>query len=435
MTKTDSVKINPTKIKSKLVAFDSVEDELNSINKLLIDASNKKLKPIDFYAGTEKDIGSDFANFQEKFISTITAIKNYIDGIAKADGSGGFGGLADISEGLLIPIDISVDDNLYNQENLESEQPVVGDIPIIQNTYNTSQISITEDVVAGISEVDGQTVIDTIHDSNDKIIAVSVIKDGKKIWYQVINDKVVMPQINTNNTYFLREDIEIIVDGKMIRIAAGNYNIDQVICNPDGSVKSIRILCDDYKLWLYLDNNGNINRVEYIRAQSGVFVIDNPNYDIIDMYGNIMGKFSEGNYYIYDVLYDSNGNIVAFKLSIDGKYEQWLYVNGSDVANKYSLFGNNQDNGKVSLSLFDNNKGLFGLLGVLFVSLGAVIVLKKRQSKKENNNSFQEETDEWEEELSDGNYAVYDVKRNDDGLVTEARINPLDEDEEYWVKM
>ena len=33
------------------------------------------------------------------------------------------------------------------------------------------------------------------------------------------------------------------------------------------------------------------------------------------------------------------------------------------------------------------------------------------------------------------NYAIYDVKKSDDGLITEARINPLDSDEEYWVEM
>jgi hypothetical protein len=273
-------------------------------------------------------------------------------------------------------------------------------------------------------------------DSAGNVVAVAVMAGDKKTWYQVVNGKVVTPTDANTGSYTLGEDITIIVDGQSITISAGNYQTDQIVCDENGNVTMIRITCGDYKLNIHFNSSGGIDRVEYLRTQNGIFIINNVEYDIYDIYGNVIGKFKNGQYYIYEIMYDQNGKVIAIRLSPDGEYEQWLYFNEYTKESDYSLFSKAQSNDKTSLSLFENNMGLFGLLGVLFVALGVTIAMKKRKKRKENQNIEDGNTNTWEKSsLSSGKYPIYEVKQNEEGVVTEARITPQNSEDEYWVEI
>ena len=332
--------------------------------------------------------------------------------------------------------------DLVSDESSEVSEEINTEINPINEEINTEINPINEENVVDTnpSNMNDLNIVDKIVDTNGNVVAIAVISDGIKKWFQVENGNVVIPADVIEN-YNLSKDIEITVDGVKTVIPSGNYKIDNIIYNADGTIKSVRIICGDYKLWLKLDSNGNIISTEYIRSQNGVFTIKNPDYKIIDMYGNEIGNFQNGDYFIYDVLYDSEGNPIAYRLSPDGEYEKWLYVNGNNTSGSASLFNTVQKNEKSNLSLFSENKTLFGLLGVLFVALGATLVVRKKVKDKENNQENNSDDIIFEDNsLSDdtlptGNYAVYDVKKNDEGLVTEARINPLNESDEYWVEV
>ncbi len=517
MSKTNSIFINTSEILDKLKVFSDLEQNLETIEKLT-DLNDKLLIPVDFYDGVNLELGSDYSSHGDDFVNTISKINKYIKGIEMANIRGNGINKEDLltEQNRVSESNINIGHNTLNEPtndlgmvsdtiinasntsfntidmnnngvngisnngnnwNISNNNQVFSDLnnideinghqiidKILDNSGKVIAVSIiadgkkiwyrlnNQDIVSAIDTINGNEIIDKIYDTTGKVIAVSVIADGKKIWYQIINNNVIIPIDSTNGTYYLNEVLEIIVDGKKVQISAGNYQIDQIMCYEDGKVKSIRLLHNNYKIWIHFTPDGNISKVNYIKTQNGVFVINNPDYDIYDMYGNVIGKFTAGNYYIYDVLYDNQGKVVAFRLSPDGEYEKWLYLNDNTSDGSYSLFDNNQNNGKTSLSLFEKNKGLFGLLGILFVALGVTVVLKKKESKKdqmnytnnyddyynssESNASNNYQYNNWQEEkLPTGNYGVYDVRRDDEGNIYEARINPVDEDDEYWVEV
>lgn len=345
----------------------------------------------------------------------------------------GLGGV--VSSGLG---NIAVDAIDEKTSQLKDDTTNIGDTAV---SSGENEINLTNNIannVNNVTTVSGENIIKRIYDLTGNLVAVATQAGDKEIWYQVVNGKILESTASLGNTFYLHESVSVVVDGKEITINPGSYEIEQVFSNPDGSLAGIRIIAGDYKIQLHYDTNGNITKVEYIRSQNGVFVINTSDYKVVDMFGNTIDKFTTGNYYIYDVLYDDKGNIEAFNLSPEGEYEKWLYLDETVDTNSYSLFDSTkgQSNSKASISLFDGNKALFGLLGVLFVALGTTIVLKKKHDKKYNSLENNDDSEEWtEESLPSGNYAIYDVKKSDDGLITEARINPLDSDEEYWVEM
>ena len=283
-----------------------------------------------------------------------------------------------------------------------------------------------------------------IYDTNGNISTIELICGEYKLILHLDSNgkisKVDYIKIESMGTYKLENPVTINTTGGPITISAGDYQIDAIIYDANGNVSAIRVICGDYKLVLHFDSNGNINNIDYIKTETGVFVVNNVDYDIYDIYGNNLGKFENGKYYIYEVMYDKDGKVIAIRVSPDGEYEKWLYFNENTKESDYSFFNTNQSNGKTSVSLFEKNKGLLGLMGVLFIAVGATIVMKKKKKQQEveddNEYEYQDNAVQWEEnELSTGNYPIYDVKSDDEGNVVEARINPPEEDDEYWVEV
>lgn len=349
----------------------------------------------------------------------------------------------DVSDGEETVSDLNFNEDDIDDDYLELEEDEIDDSIIndtdedITGNDGNNEENVIDD--GNNSGIDINKIIDEVKDASGNVVAVSVIGEGKKNWYQVSGDNVIIPSENIS-TYKLGHDISI-VDGKEnVTIPTGNYNVDQVIYNADGSLRSVRFIYDDKKVWAYLDSNGNVVKAEYIKNQNGMFSITNPNYDMIDMYGNNIGKFKSDRYFIYDVLYDAKGNEIAYRLSPDGEYEKWVYPNGNLTDATVEIFTKIQKGEGTSIQTIDdssNNKGLYGVLGLLFVALGTTLVVRKKVKDKENaayaNDDYSSESEN--STLSAGNYGIYDVKTDDDGKITEARINPVDSSDEYWVEV
>lgn len=285
-------------------------------------------------------------------------------------------------------------------------------------------------------------ITDIKKDSSGNVIAIQIEKDGKKIWLPVVDNKVVVSADTFNGKYTLNEQLTITVNGQTISYEPGDYEIYNCVYDTNGNVTEVSIIVDNKKLWLQLDSFGKVTGINTSEFNSGVFIINNPNYNMYDNQGNVLGKFNSGQYYIYEVKYDVNGNATEFRLSPNGEYEYWLHFDKNNQDGIYSLFNQSVSNDKknANLSLFEDSKSLFGLLGVLFVALGTALIIKKKVNKKNYNNIEEKEEgyeeEKWEEEtLPTGNYAVYDVRKNKDGLVTDVRITPIDSENEYWVEM
>ena len=330
------------------------------------------------------------------------------------------------------------DDYLEFETDDELDDEIVNDIDedLSGNEGTDDDIVVDDGTEDGI---DKNKIIDEIKDASGNVVAVSVIGDGKKNWYQVSGDNVIIPSENVS-TYKLGQEVSIVVGEETVTIPTGNYNVDQVIYNADGSIRSVRFIYDDKKVWAYLDSNGNIIKTEYIKNQTGMFSITNPSYDMIDMYGNNIGKFESKDYFIYDVLYDSKGNEIAYRLSPDGEYEKWVYPNGNSTDANVVIYDKIQTSDGTTVATVDDssgNKGLYGVLGLLFVALGTTLVVRKKVKDKENADYGSDDYSSESEEstLSAGNYGIYDVKKDEDGKITEARISPNDSSNEYWVEV
>ena len=319
--------------------------------------------------------------------------------------------------------------SLSNEENSNNNK--INVIDVDSNVLNVDEDFklIVDGNIINIKK-EKYVIVDYKYDVNKNLVSIAIIVDGVKIWIPVIDGKMVIPSNVETNVFNLEETITIVINNERINILKGNYQIIEYMYNKNGTVKAICIKYDKYKIWLYLEND-KIIKVEYQKNEHGVFTITSPSFNIYDKYGNNLGKFKEGKYYIYEVRYDEFGKVIALRLSKEGDYELWLYIN-DDIDNaNYSLFTeeiNTNDN--TTLSLFDDKKMMFGLLGILFVGLGTSLIVKKKRKK-----DMPGDEEYSEELLNPGNYAVYDLKKNDDGLITDARITPIDSEDEYWVEV
>ena len=402
--------------KSKKV-FLKVKDDKIVVEKVNIKLSSKTITPIEPDDEPVEEI--ELPGEQEEIVSVIPVVPPTGDGTEEPD------------------------NKKYAQKKEESTKKN-DEIDIFSDEY---EVTKSIKVIVNGEEIELKPgkykIIRKYYDNNGNLIAFDIEVDGKIITLQVINNKVILPTENMEPKYELKEPITIKVGNEIITILPGKYKIIKVFYNEDGTIKSIYIEVDNRKIWLHFDRNGVIAKIEYTSSTNGVYKIINPNFYIYDMYGNVIGMFKEGQYYIYEVLYDQNGNIIGFRFSPDGEYEKWLYPGDNTQDGAFSFFDEVvNNNGISSISFFEKNKGLLGLLGILFVAFGTTLVLKKRSKKQNENMNTDEEyidnytDEEWEtNELPSGNYGVYEVKKNKDGLITDARITPDDSEEEYWVEV
>lgn len=332
------------------------------------------------------------------------------------------------------------DDKKYQQKKTEESSKKNDKI---DSSSNTLEITKPIKVVVNGEEIELTSgkykIVKKYYDASGNLVAIDILVNGKIIRLQISNNKIITPIEIISPKYKITEPFTIKVGNQVITIKPGEYKVIKVIYNEDGTIKAVCIEVDGRKIWLYLDKTGKIARIAYTSETNGIYKIINPTFFVYDMYGNVIGLYREGQYYIYEVLYDQNGNIIGFRLSPDGEYEKWLYPGDNNQDGVYSFFEETvKNNNKSSISFFDKNKTLLGLLGILFVSMGVTLVLKRKNKKKMTTSENEEDIpydNEWEGELPSGNYAVYEVKKNKDGLVTDARITPDNSEDEYWVEV
>lgn len=443
----------------KLEELEKSIEKLPIVSEFLSNVNSHELKPDDFYQPVEGysyeefDI-EGFNAFVETFKTSIEDIKEYINAKDKSDkfiSSGvaaipleGADVLAEEINDIADDYEDEYDDDFDEDSDFDEDDIFEFDDEIEDEDMTTEQIQEADvsdtPIEENISSIEENSVIDKIVDVSGALVAVSTIGNSGRVWHQVIDGKVVESETPVEN-FQLTKDLVIKMGDVEKTIPKGTYKVKKVVYNADGSVRSVRVDNGDNELWLYLDSNGDVIKTEYIRNQNGVYTVSSSNNSVIDMYGNKIGQYDAGEYYVYDVLYDSNGNAIAYRLSPDGEYEKWLYSTGNEADGKVALFDQIQANetGTASVSMFEENKGLYGLLGVLFVGLGATLVVRKKMKNKEeatyNNGEDYSNDLVLEDKLSNGNYGVYDVKKNDEGLITEARINPVNSSDEYWVEV
>ena len=267
-------------------------------------------------------------------------------------------------------------------------------------------------------------VIKYLYDASLNAISVVIEVNGEIRTFPIYYNNVVgLDNVVTTYTLLQSETI-ILPNNSQLVLEAKNYQVIDALYDVSGVIKAVCILKDNYKIWLYLNSEGKVINIEYIDIKNGVFWVNNQTYPILDNYQNKTDETNSGQYYIYEVKHNIKGQIEEINISKNFEEEKWIDIKNE---NNYALFNEviNYDNQK-ALALFEKNKALFGVLGILFVGLGVALVVRKKQKGNHQNEYF--------DELHEGNYAVYDVKENN-GNIIEAKINPDDSEEEYWVEL
>ena len=273
-----------------------------------------------------------------------------------------------------------------------------------------------------------------IYDIDGNIIAIVCIVDNKLITIRVFDGKIVDGINSINKDYILNNPITIILsDGTSLVLEQGTYKIIDALYDKYGNVIALCIEKKEYKIWLYLDENGNIQNIRYTSINNGIYIINKTTY-VRDKYGNLLAIIDSGNYYIYEVMYDENGNIIGIRISKNGDDEKWIFFNENQDAGSYSLFSETINNGNSTISLFQKNGLLLGILGLLIIGLGALYKVKKK--KKNSDDIIQGYIkEEYVDDIKPGNYAIYDYQKDEAGKIKEIRISPNDSEDEYWVEM
>lgn len=220
----------------------------------------------------------------------------------------------------------------------------------------------------------------------------------------------------------------------------GQYKVYAEMKDEQGNTIAVRISPDgEEEQWIRLNQNGNNVGTFYETNQVGSFSCNSDQIVVYDGNGNAIETLTPGNYKVYAITTDSNGNVTAIRISKDGEPEKWIqiyengkYIDGGVFEQYGQQYTNPQtyDNGQGTKATVygKRNKILGGVLGVLVVGLGATIYVKKKKEKEDG--TYVEE----EEPLPEGDYDIYDYNTDDDGNMTSAKISDDDAAEEQWVE-
>ena len=135
-------------------------------------------------------------------------------------------------------------------------------------------------------------------------------------------------------------------------------------------------------------------------SNKGVFVISDGDALIIDDNGQVIDVIKNGEYKVYDVRYDENGNPTIVRISPDGEEERWIVINqnGTDVG---TFVAENQvgvyEFSDANLNIYDANGNLIG-------------------------------------SVSEGKYRVYDIRYDANGQISEVKITAPGQ-EELWMRV
>ena len=188
------------------------------------------------------------------------------------------------------------------------------------------------------------TVYAAKYDDKGNIIAIRISKDGEpEQWIYLKSDTsdAYYTELGQVGSYTTNETKDIYDEnGNIIgTIGAGTYTVYETKYDDKGNVIAVRISKDgEPEQWIHLnpiDVNSHYNEV----GQVGTYTLREGTLDVYDEKGNKVGTITSGSYTVYETKYDSNGNVIAVRISKDGEPEQWIYINNPNANGSYVEVG------------------------------------------------------------------------------------------------
>ena len=284
---------------------------------------------------------------------------------------------------------IGADDISKNENNINRGDNTVSNI-------NVDDISKNENNVDGTNN----SYDDVINDGSLNFLNASVDSSANGYFNSNITSKE-----NENNdvegSKFYYQDLKIYdADGNETGVLEeGKYDIYEIEYDEDGNIVRIRISPDgEPEKWIKIDDSLLENTTVIKFEQIGVYHYDDIDQVMIyDANGNVIGTLKKGDYSVYEVKYDENGNIVAVRISEEEESEKWIYIyqDGEYIGKYYEL----------------TKQGIF-----IYEDMEVII-----SDKYGNKIGI----------LEKGSYKIYELKYDEDGNVIAIRISKDSEDEKW----
>mgnify|MGYP002620336771 CR=1 FL=1 len=248
----------------------------------------------------------------------------------------------------------------------------------------------------------------------------------------------------------------------------GKYNVYEYRYDENGNKIAARISPDgEEEKWINLtDTNENVYVVE--EGQQGNYSLGESNFPVYDENNNQTGTVDKGNYIVYEVKYDENGNAIAVRISPDGEPEKWLHLQPGQTNGYFYEIGQKGNyflkDGSVSIYDAEGNiigtatPGNYTAYGTIYDQNGNVTAIRiSKPGEPEqwlyfdaNTNGFyiglgQQGTYSTDGQtlkifdaqgnpigtLTDSNVSVYEVKYDNEGRIYAIRISPNGKPEQW----
>lgn len=306
---------------------------------------------------------------------------------------------------------IGTDDILNNENDINGSNNTVSNINVDDISNNENDINGSDNNVSNIDVDDisnNENNVDGANNSYD-----DVTNDGSLDFSNASVDSSVngyfIPNITSNENEsndvegnkFYYQDLKIYdANGNETGVLEeGKYDIYEIEYDENGNIVRIRISPEgEDEKWIKIDDSLLENTTVIKFEQVGVYHYDDIDQVMIyDANGNIIGTLKKGDYSVYEVKYDENGNIVAVRISAEGKSEKWIYIyqDGEYIGKYYEL----------------TKQGIF-----IYEDMEVII------SDKYGNKIGV---------LEKGSYKIYELKYDEDGNVIAIRISKDSEDEKW----
>ena len=281
---------------------------------------------------------------------------------------------------------------------LDSDNPETG---VDDDNFTATTVTV-DDVLDNENAINGSdNIISDIEDVEYSDFPNSSVISSTTGYFtsNTTSNKVKDNDVEENKFYY--QDLKIYdSDGNEIGVVQeGKYDIYEIEYDAEGNIIKIRISPNGEKeKWIKIDDLLLENSTVIKFEQIGVYHYDDlAQLMIYDSKGNVIGILKKGDYSVYDVKYDENGNVVAIRISDADESEKWVYIyqDGEYIGKYYEL----------------TKQGIF-----IYEDMEVII-----SDKYGNKIGI----------LEKGSYKIYEFKYDEDGNVIAIRISKDSEDEKW----